>query len=203
MKKGQKADFLCPTGSKGSKEERRRQKWNGCSLDFYIGASPLRHLHSEDTTFVQGKCSQNLCTCYLYWRDTSIWGKGHFLWVSKPPFNLPSGNTLVLKKRLTTKRVDKFHSSLVKMASEFYRMSYLTKIDVLNLWEFNAQHHRFNYGIIFLHFLAAWSNDWGTFWGTIKEKCIICWFNIYKLQLNLHSGDTCLGRAGVPIIKDV
>ena len=203
MKKGQKADFLCPTGSKGSKEERRRQKRNGCSLDFYIGASPLRHLHSEDTTFVQGKCSQNLCTCYLYWRDTSIWCKGHFLWVSKPPFNLPSGNTLVLKKRLTTKRVDKFHSSLVKMASEFYRMSYLTKIDVLNLWEFNAQHHRFNYGIIFLHFLAAWSNDWGTFWGTIKEKCIICWFNIYKLQLNLHSGDTCLGRAGVPLIKDV
>ena len=167
------------------------------------GASPLRHLHSEDTTFVQGKCSQNLCTCYLYWRDTSIWGKGHFLWVSKPAFNLPPGNTLVLKKRLTTKRVDKFHSSLVKMASEFYRMSYLTKIDVLNLWEFNAQHHRFNYGIIFLHFLAAWSNDCSTFWGTIKEKCIICWFNIYKLQLNLHSGDTCLGRAGASLIKDV
>ena len=203
MKKGQKADFLCPTGSKGSKEERRRQKRNGCSLDFYIGASPLRHLHSEDTTFVQGKCSQNLCTCYLYWRDTSIWGKDHFLWVSKPAFNLPSGNTLVLKKRLTTKRVDKFHSSLVKMASEFYRMSYLTKIDVLNLWEFNAQHHRFNYGIIFLYFLAAWSNDCSTFWGTIKEKCIICWFNIYKLQLNLHLGDTCLGRAGVSLIKDV
>ena len=86
------------------------------------------------------KCSDNLCTCYLYWRDTSFWGKGHFFWVSKPGFKLPSGNTLGLKKRLTTKRVDKFHSSLVKMASEFCRMSYLTKIEVLNLWEFNTQH---------------------------------------------------------------
>ena len=134
---------------------------------------------------------------------TSLGGKGHFFWVSKPGFNLPSGNTLVLKKRLTTKRVDKFHSSLVKMASEFYRMSYLTKIDVLNLREFNAQHHRHNYVIIFFHFLAAWSNDCSTLWGTIKEKCIICWLIICKLQLNLHSGDTCLGCEGVPLIKDV
>ena len=139
------------------------------------------------------KCSDNLCTWYLYWRGTSLGGKGHFFWVSKPGFNLPSGNTLVLKKRLTTKRVDKFHSSLVKMASEFYRMSYLTKIDLLNLREFNAQHHRHNYVIFFLHFLAAWSNDCSTLWGTIKEKCIICWLIICKLQLNLHSGDTCLG----------
>ena len=150
------------------------------------------------------KCSHNLCTCYLYWRDTSFWRKGHFFWVSKPGFNLPWGNTLVLKKRLTTKRVDKVHSSLVKMASEFYKMSHLTKIDVLNVWQFNTQHHKHNYGIIFfLHFLAAWSNDCSTFWGTIKEKCIIRWLIIYKFQLNFHSGDTCPGREGVPLIKDV
>ena len=65
------------------------------------------------------KCSHNLWSCYLYWRDTSFWGKGYFFWVSKPGFNLRSGNSLVLKKRLTTKRFDKFHCSLVKMASEF------------------------------------------------------------------------------------
>ena len=150
------------------------------------------------------QCSHNLCTCYLHWRDTSFWGKSHHFWVSKPGFNLPSRNTLVLKKRLTTKRVDKFNSSLVKMALKFYRMSYLTKIDVLNLWEFNTQHHKHNYnnGITFAHFLAAWSNDCSIFWGTIK-KCIICWLIIYKLQLNLNSGDACLGREGVPLIKDV
>ena len=139
------------------------------------------------------KCSHNLCTCYLYWRDTSFGGKGHFFWVSKAGFNLPSGNTLVLKKRLTTKRFDKSHFSLFKMASDFIEWAISLK----------SQHHRHNYVIIVLHFLAAWSNDCSTFWGKIKEKCIICWLIIYKLPLNLNSGDTCLGRAGVPLIKDV
>ena len=65
-------------------------------------------------------------------------GEGHFFWVPKPAFNLPSGNTLVLKKGPTTKRVDKFHCPLVKMATDFKSINYLTKIDVLNLWEFNT-----------------------------------------------------------------
>ena len=93
VKKGQKAGFLYPTGSKiiltkgkqrrkrkSEEEERRRGKSNGCSLSVYGGTSPLRNLHSEDTTFVQGKMfTQSL---YLlppgYWRDTSFWWKVTF-----------------------------------------------------------------------------------------------------------------------------
>ena len=160
---------MCPTGSKiiltkGKQRRTRKSEEQGRKENTKKKWLLPWFLHwslSFETPPFRGHniCSGKMFTKSLYLlpllKDTSIWGKGHFLWVSKPAFNLPSGNTLVLKKRLTTKRVDKFHSSLVKMASEFYRMSYLTKIDVLNLWEFNAQHHRFNYGIIFLHFLAA------------------------------------------------
>ena len=39
-------------------------------------SSHLRHIHLEDIKFGLGKCSHNLCICYLYWRDTSIQGKG-------------------------------------------------------------------------------------------------------------------------------
>ena len=35
-------------------------------------------------------------------------GNGHFFRIPKPGFNLHSGDTLGLKTRLTTKRVDKF-----------------------------------------------------------------------------------------------
>ena len=35
-------------------------------------------------------------------------GNGHFFWIPKPGLNLHFGDTLGLKTRLTTKRVDKF-----------------------------------------------------------------------------------------------
>ena len=51
-------------------------------------------------------------------------GKGHsFPGSRNPVLTALSANTLVLKKRLTTKRVDKFHSSQAKVTSEFYRIS--------------------------------------------------------------------------------
>ena len=59
---------------KSEEEERRRGKSNGCSLSVYGGTSPLRNLHSEDTTFVQGKIfTQSLYLLPLgYRRDTSF-----------------------------------------------------------------------------------------------------------------------------------
>ena len=171
MKKGQKAGFLCPTGSKviltkgkqrgtrkseeeGRKERRKKQ----CLLSWFLHWS----LSFETPPFsghniCSGKNVHTISVLVTSIEGTPLFrGKGHFSWVSKPRFNLPSANNLVLKKRLTTKRVDKFHSSLAKVASEFYRISYLTKIDVLNVWQFNTQHHRHNYGIIFFwHFLDS------------------------------------------------
>ena len=38
---------------------------------------------------------------HLYWKDTSIQGKGHYFWVQTPGFNLPFGDTLVGTKRVT------------------------------------------------------------------------------------------------------
>ena len=75
----------------------------------YSVTSVLGYRFSRDTS-IQGaqnlvpeKCWDNLCICYLYWRDTSIQGKRHFFGVTKPGFNLHSGDTVALKKWLTTK----------------------------------------------------------------------------------------------------
>ena len=46
-------------------------------------------------------------------------GRGHLFWVSKRWFNLHSADTLAIKKRLTTKFVDKFKFSLVTIATAF------------------------------------------------------------------------------------
>ena len=62
-------------------------------------------------------------------------GKGHFFWNPLP------GDTLVLKKWLTTKTVDKFHCSLVKMVIAFKTWATPTKIDLRNLWESNSTHN--------------------------------------------------------------
>ena len=45
--------------------------------------------------------------------------KGHFSFVPKASFNFLSADTLVLQQCLTSKKVDKFHCSLVKMATAF------------------------------------------------------------------------------------
>ena len=41
---------------------------------------------------VPENCWHNLCIFYLYWRDTSIQGKGTLFWVPAPGSNLHSGD---------------------------------------------------------------------------------------------------------------
>ena len=105
----------------------------------YSGTSPLRHLYLRDTSIqwlqnlVSGECSHSFCICYV----TSIEGtplfrgKGHFFRVLKPRWNLQSGNTLALKKRLTSKIFGKFKCTLTTMATTFNTWTTSTKIDVL------------------------------------------------------------------------
>ena len=76
-------------------------------------SSHLRHIHLEDMKFGPGKCSHNLCICYLYWRDISIQGKGA---ISLSPEH---GHLIALKRWLTTKIVDNFKSSPDTMATAF------------------------------------------------------------------------------------
>ena len=74
-----------------------------CNLSF---GKPLfkGHLHSGDTKFV----------LILFVSVTSVEGRpqfsgtGHYFWIPKPGFNRHSGDTLVLKTWLTTKKADKF-----------------------------------------------------------------------------------------------
>ena len=70
----------------------------------YNGTSPLEHLYSVDTKFgPEGKLRHNLCVCFR--RDTSVYGKRTlFFRVPKPDFNLLSGDRLLLKKLLSTKK---------------------------------------------------------------------------------------------------
>ena len=79
---------------------------------------------------VPEKCSQNLCICYLYGRDTFIQRKETLFWVPKPGFNFHSGNTLALKKVkkwLTTIIVDTvFRSVLLSYGESFQIMNHLT-----------------------------------------------------------------------------
>ena len=82
------------------------------------GTFPLGHLYSRDTSIqgTQGLVLEkhpyyNCFICYLYWEDTSIQGKRDTFWAPKPGFKVHSGDTLALKKWLTTKRVDFFQCS--------------------------------------------------------------------------------------------
>ena len=78
------------------------------------------HIHSGDTKFGPEK----MFTLSLYLLPPL---KGHlysgervtFSASRKVQFNFLSGDTLVLQQCLTSKRVDKFHCSLVKMAIAF------------------------------------------------------------------------------------
>ena len=49
-------------------------------------------LDSRLQAVVPENCWHNLCIFYLYWRDTSIQGKGTLFWVPAPGSNLHSGD---------------------------------------------------------------------------------------------------------------
>ena len=75
------------------------------------GTSPLGHLYSRHTS--RGQKIWPLKNVHIIFESiisvgwTPLFrGKGHFLWVPKPGFNLHSGDTLTLKKWPNTKRVD-------------------------------------------------------------------------------------------------
>ena len=57
-------------------------------------------------------------------------GKEHFFWGPKPGSNLHSGDTLALKKWLSTKRVDIFMRTLI---SALWKLSQ-TQLSYLNWW---------------------------------------------------------------------
>ena len=59
--------------------------------------------------------------------------KGHIFWVPKPKFNLHSEDTLAVKTRLTTKRVDIFKFALMTdVEALIHKRNYLTiKINVI------------------------------------------------------------------------
>ena len=105
-------------------------------------------------------------------------GKGHYLWVPKPRVNLHWGYTLPLKKWLTTKITDNFKCTLVKNGDSFQSMQYLS--DLLHLWEFKTQHHRYNLIMIFLYLIYLVE--------IMTEKYFICWLIINNPQPNIHEG---------------
>ena len=84
----------------------------------YSGTFPLGYLYSRDKVSdqVPEKCPHNLCIYYLFWRDTSIRGKGHFFGVPKPVFSLHSGDTLAIKKWLITKKNWYFRCKLMELS---------------------------------------------------------------------------------------
>ena len=114
--KGQKTGFLCPTGSKIILTEGKQ--W---LLSWFLRWSlPFETPPLRGHKICSGKNVHTIFVLVTPIKGTPLFRrKNHFFWVSKTGFNLPFGDTLVLKKRLTTKRVDKFHCSLVKMASDF------------------------------------------------------------------------------------
>ena len=91
----------------------------------YRGTSSLRHLSSRDTS-IQG--TQNLAPTNIHIIFLSVSsvegtplfrGKGHFFLVLNPRFYLHSGDTLVLRMWLTTKRVDKLKCTMITMIAAF------------------------------------------------------------------------------------
>ena len=92
----------------------------GGFLSFSLG-----HLYSKDTS-IQGtrdlvpkKRPHNLWICYLYWRDTSIQGKGARFLGPETRVWFQSKDTLALKTWLTTKRVDIFKCTLITIMGAF------------------------------------------------------------------------------------
>ena len=98
----------------------------------------VKPLLGRTQSSVPEKCSHNLCIYYpSIERTTLIRGKGQFFRVQKPGFNHDSGDTLALKKWLTTKRVDIFELMYSTHNYEsFHKLNFLTWIDVIHLCEF-------------------------------------------------------------------
>ena len=71
--------------------------------------------------------------CNLFSGTPPFREKGHIFWVPKPKFNLHSEDTLAVKTRLTTKRVDIFKFALMtNVEALIHKRNYLTiKINVI------------------------------------------------------------------------
>ena len=90
----------------------------------YSETPPLGHLHSGDTKFGPLKKVHIIFIFVTSIEGTLlIQGKGHFFWVLKAGFNLHSGDTLAVKKWLTTKIYDKFKCSLDTNGDTFQNMN--------------------------------------------------------------------------------
>ena len=64
----------------------------------YSGTSCLGHLPLGETqNLVPEKCS-HFCIYYLFEGTPLFREEEHFFWVPKPGFNLPSGDTIAIKK---------------------------------------------------------------------------------------------------------
>ena len=101
---------------------------------------------------------KNVHTMFVYKFVTSgdgtplFRGKRHLFWVVSAEFNLHSGDTLAIKKWLSTNINDKFNCPPVTTETAFKTWINSLKSDVLHLGKFNTQHRRD-------HYLAAWNND--------------------------------------------
>ena len=76
------------------------------SFSFFASFGPLGHLCSRDNS-IQGtlnlvpeKSSHNICSCYLYWSDNSIQGKGALFLGLNLPFNQRKRKIWLATKRL-------------------------------------------------------------------------------------------------------
>ena len=107
-----------------------------------------RKFHSEDTKFHPRK----LFTLSLYLLPLL---KGHFIFIQgkgrlHSGFHLHSGDTLALKKWLTTKIIDTFKCKLLTMATSFITFTISLKSMYCTCGNFNTQHRRGELIIIFL-----------------------------------------------------
>ena len=126
------------------KEHRSKLLW-AFNLIYWRWNLSLGHFYSRDTSIhgtpnsVPEKCSHNLFICYPSTERTPLFrGKGQFFWARKPGSNLHSGDTLALKKWVTTKRVDIFELMYSTHNYEsFHKLNFLTWIDVMQLCEFS------------------------------------------------------------------
>ena len=119
-----------------------------------------------------GKCSHNLCICYLLSEGAPLFKKrGHF----KPRFSLYSGDTLAFKTWPTTNRFDTSKSTLIttSLKSTFCTCG-------------NSTHN-------IAQFASCSCFDCSRFWDSIKNIYFLCLLIINNPQPNLHSGETCLG----------
>ena len=115
------------------------------NLIYWRWSLSLGQVYARDTSIhgtpnsVPEKCSHNLCIYYPSIERTRLFrGKGQFFWARKPGFNLDSGDTLALKKWLTTKRVDIFELMYSTHNYEsFHKVNFLTWIEVMHLCEFS------------------------------------------------------------------